>query len=117
MKGASICNLKLDGHDVLDKKTKVNFDTTTHPQKVFLIVFTLIFGEHYILDKKTKVEFGTAIYRSEGLLDCVHVDVWGPTKTALLRGHQYFISFIDNLYRHCWVYPMGDKELNSYICW
>ena len=44
VKGASTCNLELDGHDVLDKKRKVKFDTTTHPQKVFLIVFTLIFG-------------------------------------------------------------------------
>ena len=52
MEGASNCNIELGGHDVLDKKTKVKFGTSTH--------------------------------RSEGLLDCVHVSIWGPAKTALL---------------------------------
>ena len=37
------------------------------------------------------------IHRMGGLLDSVHIDVWGPTKTASLRGHQYFISFVDDL--------------------
>jgi len=69
LEGASTCNIELCGHDVLDKKTKVKFGTTTH--------------------------------RSEGLLDCVHVSIWGPAKTASLGGHRYFVSFIDNLSRHC----------------
>ena len=34
-------------------------------------------GEHSVLDKK-KVKFSTSTHRSEGLLDCVHVSVWGP---------------------------------------
>ena len=46
LEGAFTCNIELDGHGVLDKKTKVKFGTTTH--------------------------------RSEGLLDCVHVSIWGP---------------------------------------
>jgi len=55
LEGASTCNMKLGGHGVLDKNTKVKFGTTTH--------------------------------RSEGLLDCIHVNIWAPTKTASLRGH------------------------------
>jgi len=61
-------------------------------------------GGHGILDKKMKVKFGTITHRSEGLLDCVHVSILGPAKTTSLGGHQYFISFIDNLSRHCWIY-------------
>ena len=30
---ASICNLELGGHSVLDKKTKVKFGTTTYSSK------------------------------------------------------------------------------------
>jgi len=30
------------------------------------------------------VKFGTSTYRSEGLLDYVHINVWGPNKTASL---------------------------------
>jgi len=87
LEGASTCNMKLDGHDILDKKTKVKFGTSTH--------------------------------RSEGLLDCVHVSIWGPAKTALLEGHRYFVFFIDNLSRHCWIYPMRQrfKALGLLVKW
>ena len=74
LEGESTCNMKLGGHDVLDKKTKVKFSITTH--------------------------------HSEGLLDCVHVSILGPAKIASLGDHRYFISFIDNISRHCWIYPM-----------
>jgi len=66
-------------------------------------------GGHGVLDKKMKVKFSTTTDYSEGLLDCVHVSIYGPTKTALLGGHQYFISFIDNLSRHCWIHPMKQR--------
>ena len=62
-------------------------------------------GEHNILHKK-KVKFSTTSHHSEGILDCVHVSIWGPGNTASLGGHRYFVSFIDNLSRHCWIYPM-----------
>jgi len=62
-------------------------------------------GEHGVLDKK-KVKFSTTIHHSEGLLDCIHVSIWGPAKIASLGGHKYFVSFIDNLSRYCWIYPM-----------
>ena len=62
-------------------------------------------GEHSVLDKK-KVKFSTTTHHSESLLDCVHVSIWGPVKTASLGGQRYFVSFIDNLCRHYWIYPM-----------
>jgi len=77
LKGTSTCNMKLGGYVVLDKKTKVKFDTTTH--------------------------------HSEGLLDCVHVSVWGPAKTTSLAGYRCFVSFIDNLFRHCWIRSMRQR--------
>ena len=52
-------------------------------------------GEHSVLNKK-KVKFNTSTHRSEGLLDCVHVSVWGPAKTTSLGNHKYFVSFIDS---------------------
>ena len=61
-------------------------------------------GEHGVLNKKVK--FSTITHHSKGLLDCVHISIWGPTKTASLESHRYFVSFIDNLSRHCWIYPM-----------
>ena len=56
-------------------------------------------GQHDVLDKNTKVKFGTRTHRLEGLHNSVHVDIWDPTKTASLKVHQYFISFIDDISR------------------
>ena len=74
-------------------------------------------GEHSILDKEGK--FSTTTHHSESLLDCVHVSVWGPVKTVSLGGHRYFIFFIDNLSRHCWIYPMRQRceVLNMLVKW
>ena len=42
VESASMCNLELSGHDVLDKKTKVKIGTTHRSERFFLIVFTLM---------------------------------------------------------------------------
>jgi len=55
------------------------------------------------------VKFGNVMHRTIGLLDLVHMDVWRSIKAALLGGHQYFISFIDNFYKHYWVYLMRQR--------
>jgi len=44
-------------------------------------------GEHNVLDKKN-VKFSTSTHRSEGLIDCVHVSIWGPAMTASLGCHR-----------------------------
>ena len=43
-------------------------------------------GEHSVLNKK-KVKFSTRTHRSEGLLDCVHLNIWG-----LLRMHRLDVT-------------------------
>jgi len=53
----------------------------------------LKFGEYYFLDKNRKVKFDTIIHPVEVLFDCVHVDVWGPTKTASIST-LYFLLII-----------------------
>jgi len=65
-------------------------------------------GEHNVLNKK-KVKFSTPTHHSESLLDCVHVCIWEPANTASLESHRYFVSFIENLSRHCWIYPMRQR--------
>jgi len=75
-------------------------------------------GGHGVLDKKTKVKFGTSTHRSEGLFDCDHASIWGPVKAASLGSHRYFVSFIDNLSRHCWIYPIKKFEaLGMLVRW
>jgi len=63
-------------------------------------------GECCVMDKKTKVKFDITTHHSEGLLEFVHVDVWDPINVASFGDHRYFILFVDNLSKRCWVYPM-----------
>ena len=55
------------------------------------------------------MRFGTAIHYSERILDYLHIDVWGPIKTISIGGNHYFMSFIDDYSRRCWVYTMKHK--------
>ena len=49
------------------------------------------------------------LQENRGILDYVHTDVWGPTTTASIGGNHYFVSFIDDFSRRCWVYTMRHK--------
>ena len=55
------------------------------------------------------MKFDTDTYHLHGLLDCVHVDVWGLIKIASLGGHRYFVFIIDDYSSPCWVYPMRER--------
>ena len=48
--------------------------------------YKLEFCEHYVLGKQWRVKFSTAIHNIEGILDYVHSDVRGPTKSASMGG-------------------------------
>ena len=79
----------------------------------------LEFCEHCIIGKKTKVKFGTATYCTKGILDYVHTDVYGPTKTESIRDNHYFVTFIDHYSRRCRVNTMKHKGkvLKLFVEW
>ena len=70
----------------------------------------LKFCEHCVIGKKTKMKFDTAIHCTEVILDYVHPDVWGLTKTTSIGDNHYFLSFINDFPRRCWVYTMRHKR-------
>ena len=49
------------------------------------------------------MKFKTARHKTEGILDYVHSDVWGPTRELSLGGSQYFVTFIDDFSKKVWV--------------
>ena len=79
----------------------------------------LDFFEQCVLGKQKRVKFGTAIHNTEGILDCIHTDVWGPTKTASLGGKHYFVTFVDDFFRRVWVYTMKSKDevFETFLVW
>lgn len=44
------------------------------------------------------------------MLDLVHTDINGPNKDVSLEYARYFLSFVDDPSRFCWVYPMTAKS-------
>ena len=70
----------------------------------------LNFCEYCVVSKKTRVKFGTANNDTRKILKYVHSDVWGPTKTASIGGSYYFVTFVDDFFRHVWVYTMRLKD-------
>ncbi|KAH9650170.1 Integrase catalytic domain-containing protein [Citrus sinensis] len=69
--------------------------------------------------KKTRVKFGTANHDTREILEYVHSDVWGPTKTASIGGSHYFVTFVDDFSRRVWVYTMRAKDevLEIFVKW
>ncbi|KAH9763991.1 Integrase catalytic domain-containing protein [Citrus sinensis] len=69
--------------------------------------------------KKTRVKFSTANHDTREILEYVHSDVWGPTKTASIGGSHYFVTFIDDFSRRVWVYTMRGKDevLEIFVKW
>ena len=79
----------------------------------------LDFCEQCVLGKQKRVKFGTTIHNTEGILDYIHTDVWGPTKTASLGGKHYFVTFVDDFSRRVWVYTLKSKDevFETFLVW
>ena len=79
----------------------------------------LEFYEHCVLGKQKRVKFGTAIHNTEGILDYVHSDVWGPSQTTSMGGLRYYVIFVDDFSRRTWVYVLKSKDdvLSAFLKW
>jgi hypothetical protein len=73
-----------------------------------LIKVTLPFCEHCVTSKHHRLKFGTSTIKSKCILDLIHSDVW-QAPVVSLGGARYFVSFIDDFSRRCWVYPIRRK--------
>ncbi|GKA47032.1 gag-pol polyprotein [Tanacetum coccineum] len=65
--------------------------------------------EYCVISKQHRLKFKTSNSRSVYVLELVHSDVWqAPVQS--LGGAKYFVSFIDDYSRRCWVYPIKKKS-------
>ena len=65
------------------------------------------------------MKFGTVTHCTKGILEYVHTNVWGPIKTTSIGDNHYFVSFINDYSRRCWVYTMKHKGevLELFVEW
>jgi hypothetical protein len=47
---------------------------------------------------------------SNNPLDLVFSDVWGPAPMLSSNGSCYYVSFLDNFSKFCWLYPISSKS-------
>ena len=69
---------------------------------------TLPFCEHCVISKQHRLKFGTSTSKSKCILDLIHSDVW-QAPVVFLGVARYFVSFLYDLFRRCWVYPIRRK--------
>ncbi|KAL5772607.1 hypothetical protein ACOSQ2_012531 [Xanthoceras sorbifolium] len=69
---------------------------------------SLPFCEHCVTSKQHRLKFNTSNSRSKIILELIHSDVW-QAPVSSLGGANYFVSFIDDYSRRCWVYPIKKK--------
>ena len=68
------------------------------------------FFEHCVYGKHHKRSFKAGSHTSKGILDYIHSDLWGPSRTKSCGGASYFISFIDDYSRKVWVKFLKSKD-------
>ncbi|KAL4319314.1 hypothetical protein GQ457_18G017080 [Hibiscus cannabinus] len=62
------------------------------------------------LGKSHRLPFSLdGVKRANMKLELVHSDLCGPMKTSSMNGSKYFVLFIDDLTRVCWVYFLKSK--------
>jgi len=62
-------------------------------------------GKHY-MEKFDKEQ----AWRTSYPLDLIHTDLCGPMQNKSVGGNRYFITFIDDYSRMCWVYFLRNKS-------
>lgn len=62
------------------------------------------------MGKYTKSSFHDRDNRAEAILERVHIDLCGPFSTESIVKLRYYVIFIDDYSRKCWVYFMQKKD-------
>ena len=62
-----------------------------------------------LMGKQARFPFKESTWRATEKLQLIHSDLCGPQATPSLNGSRYFIIFIDDYTRMCWIYFMKQK--------
>lgn len=62
------------------------------------------------LAKFSALPFNRSVSYSVAPFDLIHSDVWGPAPVSTKGGSRYYVSFIDDYTRYCWVYLMKHRS-------
>ena len=63
-----------------------------------------------ILGKHSKLPLHESNFRASRKLELVHSDLCGPMPTPSANGNKYFLKFVDDYSRMCWIYYLKTKS-------
>lgn len=69
---------------------------------------SLSFYKHCVISKQHILKFSNFNARNKAILELIHFDIQ-QAPVLSLRCAKYFVLFIDNYLRRCWVYPIKRK--------
>ncbi|PKU85739.1 Retrovirus-related Pol polyprotein from transposon TNT 1-94 [Dendrobium catenatum] len=62
------------------------------------------------LAKSNQLPLNLSVSTTVSIFELIHSDVWGPSSCVSIQGYRYYISFIDDFSRFCWVFPLHQKS-------
>jgi hypothetical protein len=68
------------------------------------------FCDWCVIGKQTRRQFEKSKFSTTRLLELIHTDFCGPIILGSFSGKEYFITFIDDYSRKCWVYFLKKKS-------
>ena len=61
--------------------------------------------------KFSKLPFASALSKSNKPFEIVHSNVWGPAPCLSIEGFKYYVTFIYECTRYCWIFPINNKAV------
>jgi hypothetical protein len=65
--------------------------------------------ESCLAGKFTRLPFPKSSTKSVIPFEVIHSDVWGPSPHTSIEGFRYYLTFIDECTRYCWIFPLHNK--------
>ncbi|KAH9781043.1 retrovirus-related pol polyprotein from transposon RE2 [Citrus sinensis] len=62
------------------------------------------------LGKLYQFHFSATKIKSKHPLELIHTDIWGLASVLSMEGYKYYISFVNDYTRYCWIFPLVLKS-------
>lgn len=62
------------------------------------------------IGKTDQIVFSIKFYQVQFYIELIHIDTWGPYKTATYDGFKYFLTIVDDFSKGTWTYLLSTKS-------
>jgi hypothetical protein len=67
--------------------------------------------------RQKRLSFPKSTWKASQKVQLIHMDVAGPQRTPSLKGSLYYIVFIDDFSRMCWIFFLKFKSEVARVFW